>query len=53
MGVYDQFDYMQEKADALNKLGREIDRIIGIQSTRFVYHVLHESCCRAGNDKGT
>lgn len=29
-GVYDQYDYIQEKADALNKLGREIDRILGI-----------------------
>ena len=29
-GVYDQYDYIQEKADALNKLGREIDRIIGV-----------------------
>lgn len=27
--VYDQYDYLQEKADALDKLGREIDRIIG------------------------
>ena len=29
-GVYDQYDYLQEKADALNKLGREIDRILGV-----------------------
>ena len=28
-GVYDQFDYMQEKSDALCKLANEIDRIIG------------------------
>ena len=28
-GVYDQFDYLQEKTDALDKLGREIYRIIG------------------------
>lgn len=27
-GVYDQYDYLNEKANALNKLGREIDRII-------------------------
>jgi len=31
-GVYDQYDYIQEKADALNKLGREIDRIIGVDT---------------------
>ena len=31
-GVYDQHDYLQEKADALNKLGREIDRILGIET---------------------
>jgi integrase len=30
VGVYDQYDYLQEKADALNKLGREIDRILGV-----------------------
>jgi len=30
VGVYDQHDYLQEKADAMNKLGREIYRIIGI-----------------------
>jgi integrase len=29
-GVYDQHDYLHEKADALNKLGLEIDKIIGI-----------------------
>lgn len=29
-GVYDQYDYFREKADALDKLGREIDRILGI-----------------------
>ena len=29
IGVYDQHDYLLEKADALEKLGREIDRIIG------------------------
>lgn len=28
-GVYDQFDYLQEKRDALDKLAREIFRIIG------------------------
>ena len=31
-GVYDQFDYLQEKADALEKLGREIYRIVGIKA---------------------
>ena len=29
VGVYDQFDYLQEKADALNKLSNEILKIIG------------------------
>ena len=29
VGVYDQYDYIQEKADALDKLAREIMRIIG------------------------
>ncbi|CAK8716854.1 hypothetical protein GKODMF_08460 [Candidatus Electrothrix gigas] len=29
VGVYDQYDYIQEKADALDKLGRELMRIIG------------------------
>ena len=29
VGVYDQFDYLQEKRDALDKLGREIYRIVG------------------------
>ena len=29
-GVYDQYDYLNEKADALDKLGREIYRILGI-----------------------
>jgi len=28
VGVYDQHDYLHEKADALNKLGQEIDRIL-------------------------
>ena len=28
-GVYDQYDYLQEKADALRKLGREVSRILG------------------------
>lgn len=31
-GVYDQHDYIQEKADALNKLGREINRIVGVDA---------------------
>lgn len=31
-GVYDQHDYLQEKTDALNKLGREIDRILGVET---------------------
>lgn len=31
-GVYDQHDYLQEKADALKKLGREIDRILGVEA---------------------
>ncbi len=30
VGIYDQYDYLKEKADALDKLGREIDKIIGI-----------------------
>lgn len=30
-GVYDQYDYLQDKADALNKLANEIDRIRGVQ----------------------
>jgi integrase len=30
VGVYDQHDYLQEKADALNKLGREIYQIVGL-----------------------
>ncbi len=30
LGVYDQYDYFQEKADALNKLADEISRITGI-----------------------
>lgn len=29
VGVYDQYDYLQEKADALDKLEREIMQIIG------------------------
>lgn len=29
-GVYDRYDYLQEKTDALNKLANEIDRIRGI-----------------------
>jgi integrase len=32
VGVYDQFDYLQEKTDAMDKLGREINRILGIKS---------------------
>lgn len=32
-GVYDRYDYLQEKVDALNKLANEIDRIIGIEKT--------------------
>ena len=28
--VYDRYDYLQEKADALNKLANEIDQILGI-----------------------
>lgn len=32
-GVYDQYDYLQEKADALNKLANEIERILGIGKT--------------------
>jgi integrase len=31
--VYDQFDYLDEKRAAMNKLGDEIDRIIGIEHT--------------------
>lgn len=30
-GVYDQYDYLQEKTDALNKLAREINRVLGIE----------------------
>ena len=33
VGVYDQYDYLQEKADGLNKLAREIDRILGKKPT--------------------
>ncbi|MCI5146255.1 MAG: site-specific integrase, partial [Candidatus Electrothrix sp. AR3] len=29
VGVYDQYDYLQEKTDAMDKLAREIMRIIG------------------------
>jgi integrase len=29
VGVYDQHDYLREKADALNKLANEIERILG------------------------
>ncbi len=29
VGVYDQHDYLQEKASALRKLGREVNRILG------------------------
>jgi len=29
--TYDQYDYLQEKADGLQKLGNEIDRVIGIK----------------------
>ncbi len=32
VGVYDLHDYLQEKRQALDKLGREIDRIIGIEA---------------------
>ncbi len=32
-GVYDQYDYLQEKADALNKLANELDRIVGVKNT--------------------
>ena len=28
LGGYDQYDYFQEKADALNKLADEIDRVV-------------------------
>lgn len=28
VAVYDQFDYLEEKRDALNKLVNEIDKII-------------------------
>lgn len=31
-GVYDQYDYLLEKRQALDKLGREIDKIIGMES---------------------
>lgn len=30
-GVYDRYDYLHEKADALNKLANEIDRILGVE----------------------
>ncbi len=30
--VYDQHDYLKEKTDALNKLAREIDRILGVKT---------------------
>ncbi len=30
-GVYDTYDYLKEKRQALDKLGREIDRILGIK----------------------
>ncbi|MDA3807596.1 MAG: tyrosine-type recombinase/integrase [Thiomicrorhabdus sp.] len=33
VGVYDQYDYLQEKADALDKLGREIWKILGKKET--------------------
>ncbi|MBN4048900.1 tyrosine-type recombinase/integrase, partial [bacterium AH-315-N22] len=29
VGVYDQYDYLDEKRVALEKLGREIDRVVG------------------------
>jgi integrase len=32
VGVYDQYDYLDEKRVALDKLGREIDRILGVKS---------------------
>lgn len=32
VGVYDLHDYLQEKRQALDKLGREVSRIIGIES---------------------
>lgn len=32
-GVYDRYDYLQEKADAMNKLGNELDRILGIKQS--------------------
>ncbi len=36
-GVYDRYDYLQEKADALNKLANEIDRILGVEkSTKII-----------------
>lgn len=28
LGRYDQYDYFQEKADALTKLADEIDRVV-------------------------
>jgi len=31
VGVYDQYDYLDEKRVALDQLGREIDKIIGIE----------------------
>ncbi len=32
VGVYDQYDYLREKTDALEKLAREIDRILGVEA---------------------
>jgi integrase len=31
VGVYDQYDYLPEKREALNKLAEEIDRILGVK----------------------
>lgn len=42
-GVYDQFDYLEEKRLAIDKLGREIDRIIGIKNKSLVIELKRRS----------
>ncbi len=39
VGVYDQYDYLPEKAAALDKLGREIYRIVGLKTDGKVFQM--------------
>ena len=39
-GVYDRYDYLQDKADALRKLANEIDRILGTEKPAKVVQLM-------------